>query len=325
MKLPDLHARLDVGLPIFVLVDPLAGEPVPLVDVDATSSPDQLAMARAHGWGRSTFCVHLDDRAIPIGAVRKPYLVELSGVNDPWLQKTLRMAADERGASHGGEAGNPGRTTHRIGGWLQGHRTPPELAQELAIAMLLRVTTRVPARYLRLADRRVLDWVRHIVGDERVRAALPAGLQWHYLASSGDLATVGGRDAGPASPLTFAPDEWKRLQAGPAHHATAARWYGTHYEGVREHKDSPPVADVSWARIEKAVIDAERAASRHPARIRGVNDISAWAALALRHPEDAIESTIQSLNELTGSSEDQDWSVHSQYRLIESALSDWRK
>lgn len=326
MTLQNLQARLGSGLPIFVLIDPLPGEPIPVDGIDALSNPDQLAAARKVAWGRSTHFVDLDDRVILIGKYRQPYLVELAGVDDPWLQETLRMSNEERSVSHKNGADGAGLAAHRIGGWIQSPQLPTTLTQTLATMMLLRVKTRVSARYLRLADRRVLDWVRHIVGDRRVCAALPSGLHWQYLAPDGELGSVNGHRCGPVSPLTFAPEEWNRIEAGPVHHATAARWYGTGSDAGPECSKSQPVAGgARWAVIEKAVADAGRAAARHPERFRDVHDMTAWATLALRHTEDDIERVIRSLNELPGSRENTGLSMHSQYGAIESALSDWRK
>lgn len=320
----DLHARLDVGLPIFVLVDPLGGELVPVDEVDATSSSDHLTAARACAWGRSIFAVDLDDRIISIGAYRHPYLVELSGPDDPWLQETLRMADEERGLSQKHTSGTAGSSAHRIGGWIQTPQMPAALAQALASAMLLHVKARVSARYLRLADRRVLGWVRHVAGDERLCAALPSDLRWHYLAPDRKLDAVDSRGRGSPSPLMFALDEWKRLEAGPVHHATAARWYGAGSDAGDERSSPRSAAGAQWTLIEQAVAEAGRAAARHPERFRDMHDTSAWAALALRYTEDDLERAMRSWNELSGSRENGDWSMHSQYNTIESVLSDRR-
>lgn len=321
MELQDLHARLDVGLPIFVLIDPLTGEPLPVDGIDELSSPDQLTAARACAWGRSVFAVDLDDRIITIGPQRHPYLVALTGADDPWLQETLCMATGERSASRQNGSQNAGLSAHRIGGWIQTAQAPTAMTQAFASAMVLHVSVRVSARYLRLADRRVLDWVRHVVGDERLCAALPPDLQWHFLAQCGKFEAVDTRGRGPRLPLEFALDEWKQLQDGPVHHATAARWYGAGHDAQGRCSNPQPVEGAPWALIERAVGNARRAATRHPERFRDIQDTSAWAALALRHTEDDIERAIRSLSEMPDSHQSGNWSMHSQYKTIESELS----
>lgn len=327
MKLQNLRAGLDVGLPIFVLIDPLNGEPVPVDGIDEQSSSDQLTSARACVWGRSIFAVGLDNRAISIGALRHPYLVELTGVDDPWLQETLYMAACERSSSQKkkSEAQAPGLAAHRIGGWIQTAQLPTALSSGLASAMLLHVQGRVPASYLRLADRRVLEWVRHIAGSERLCSALPPDLQWHYLAGNGGLDVIDTGPDGSVSPLMFTMDEWKRLEAGPVHHATAARWYGAGDNVDGECSNSQSIAISRWNLIEQAVVDARRVAENHPDRFRDIDDISAWAALALRYTEEDIERAIATVSRLSGSRANRGESMKSQYENIESALSDRRK
>ena len=322
----NLLSSVDAALPVFVIVDPMTGEPIPMEGTELTSAPFELREARARAWGRTVHPILLDDRIISIPPAMHPYLVEFSDLDDPWLQETLRIALKERAASHKDGLEGTGQSEHRIGGWLQSAANPEELAHDLANLMVLRVKTRVSARYLRLADRRVLAWVRHVVGDERLRAALPSGSCWHYLDENARLGSMHGSgcEAGPG--LMFESSEWQRIASGPVHHGTIARWHGSWSDADQACFGSQSALNEAvWPLVEKAVVGAKRAAERHPDRFKDSHDITAWAALVMRHTEEGVELAIRSLDGLQDSGRADGLRMHLQCKAIDSAISNWSK
>ncbi|WP_341892504.1 hypothetical protein, partial [Variovorax sp. YR752] len=81
--LAQLQAVFDSATSLYVLVDPMQGEPIP-VSMDASADCAAQQVARETAWGRQVTAVPLDPR-VPLVQSQYPYLVTLQGAGDEWL------------------------------------------------------------------------------------------------------------------------------------------------------------------------------------------------------------------------------------------------
>lgn len=144
-----LRERFDSALPIFVLIDPLLGEPATPTRIDS-GTLDAIA-ARGVIWNRLIAPIRLcGSIALPIH--QHPYLVALEGHQDPLLEFTVDLALNERSQAMAYGLGGSGGGPHRIGGWLQSDLSVSQLAELVAAMCDLRPTVPTAPRYLRIAD-----------------------------------------------------------------------------------------------------------------------------------------------------------------------------
>lgn len=259
-KLDRLRQGIDPLTPLFVLIDPMAGEPLP---------GRQL-------WEREIVPVILA-QAIALPPHQHPYLVQLRGSNDPLLELSLDLAESERAASQSGGLDGEGRAAHRIGGWLQSSMQTEALGGIVASMCRLNTDAHTKAAYLRLADRRVLDLLCHVVGDNRVTSQFGRLQSWDYLDPAGRLRRLRSPNEQAAS-LRLSVAEWQRLTRGELLHQTVAQWLGA----IAQTAGAPPQA--LYAAAETAVTNALSAAKTWPHRFKTAGDETVWAALSLLHP-----------------------------------------
>lgn len=280
--LTQLQATFDSATSIYVLVDPMQGEPIPF-SVDAADSLAATQAAREAAWGRQVTAVPLDPR-VPLTEAQQPYLVTLQGGNDEWLADTLDIAQAERLASQADGLASDGTGVHRIS-WLQTSLFAEDVAA--VVAQMLRVNTSAwtDARYMRLADRRVFGWLRHVVGDARIAAQFGRLRRWVYLDACGRIAQLTHASDG-VDRLTLGADEWKFFMRGERMHATTARWLGElALSGDQAPCESSQQDREIFAQVATALGHAERAAQRWPTRFVRARDQDAWAALSLLHAD----------------------------------------
>ncbi|MDP9895950.1 hypothetical protein J2W32_005050 [Variovorax boronicumulans] len=280
--LAQLQATFDSATSIYVLVDPMQGEPIPLF-VDAADGLTAVRAAREAAWGRQVTAVPLDPR-VPLTETQQPYVVTLQGADDEWLADTLEIAQAERHASQADGLASDGAGVHRIS-WLQTSLFGEDVAA--AVAQMLRVNTSAwtDARYMRLADRRVLSWLRYVVGDARVAAQFGRLRRWVYLDACGRLAQLTHADDG-VEQLTLKAEEWKFFMRGERMHATAARWLGElALSGDQALCENSQQDREIYAQVAAALGRAERAAQRWPTRFVRARDQDAWAVLSLLHAD----------------------------------------
>lgn len=272
----DLHALMDVALPIFVLVDPMLGEPLFRI---ADAVGDTRA-ARALGWRRDVTVVSLN-KCISLPPDQHPYLVALSGLDDPLLQETLTLAQAERSAAQADGLDGNGGSAHRIAGWLQSSLHVEQLAEQLSRMLRAHTAAVSSAKYLRQVDRRVLALLRHVAGDARVAAQFGRLHSWTYLSVTGELETVlSGSENSVA--LYLSSDEWCRMAHCELIQRTIAQWLG---ELARDGRSMPPTpAGAILAHATAAVDGANAAARRWPYRFSAPADLTTWAALSMLHP-----------------------------------------
>jgi hypothetical protein len=285
---------IDPLTPLFVLVDPMVGEPMSGIgNPEPGSDPTEH---RAGSWHREVVPVMLANN-IALPPHQHPYLIQLQGPEDPLLELTLELAEGEQQAAQASGLDGNGRAAHRIGGWLQSSMRGPELGD--LISGMCRVNTEAPTRatYLRLADRRVLDLLRHVVGDERVVSQLGRVQRWIYLNANCDLCAL--RSPNEQSELVRLNEaEWKRMESGALLHQIIAHYLGE--PGLREAEIAPP----TFLAAEKALINAKDAARRWPHRFDGDIDYAVWAALTLWRPATTEFQAVRKLLDDLGSTEE---------------------
>lgn len=278
----DLRDVSDPATPLFLLIDPFLGEPLPMSRSGLDG--EQLDAQREAVWQRPVKRVPIHPRTA-LEPHRHPYLVELQGANDPWVDISLEMAqAERKGAQAAGIAG-AGSGAHRIGGWLQSSLYGEQLAQQLAASMRLRCAVLVAASYLRLADPRVFALARHVMGDERIASILGRVQFWATLDAQGCLSVLhSAGEAATQTTLLFSWDEWAHMAHGTHLHPCIAMWLGQ----AALNRDAQTLRRPAHELFEPAIQSlqaARQAVRRWPQRLSSPKDWSLWAALTLVYPE----------------------------------------
>ncbi|CAN7628822.1 DUF4123 domain-containing protein [Pseudoduganella sp. LjRoot289] len=273
-RLDELRAGVDALTPLFVLVDPMVGEPLPGMGT-SDAGADARAL-REQAWGREIVPIVLA-RTIALPAHQHPYLVRLHGPDDPLLELTLDIADGERLAAQSRGLDGEGRAAHRIGGWMQSSMHFEELAAILSAMCRVNTDAHTKATYLRLADRRALDLLCHVAGDSRVASQFGRLQSWAYLDAFGRLRRLRSRDERP-EPLRLSAAEWRQMERGEMLHRTIAQWLGETLCG----EGAPPQTVYPSAEI--AVSNAASAARKWPHRFENSTDETVWAALSMLHP-----------------------------------------
>ena len=98
-KIEQLRAMFDGEKPVYVLIDPLGGEPIGIGGDRQDGSAVQAA--RTIGWDRPVTPVTLHI-SVPLPAYQHPYLIALSSKDDNLLATTLGLAEAEHTAAAAG-------------------------------------------------------------------------------------------------------------------------------------------------------------------------------------------------------------------------------
>ncbi len=292
-----LSALFCSGNPVYILIDPLLGEPVCLDQLGAPWSRADLQAAREAAWSRDIHVINLD-HSIELPLHLHPYLVQLRDA-DEWLLDTLTLAQQERLTSQAQGLAGTGIAAHRIGGWLQSPLAGGELARRLSVHFTLDPQPHTQARYLRLADRRVLAWLRHVIGDPRLQWTLGRVDCWAYLDTFGQIAVLTGNEKPiRAHAIWFVNDQWDRLLQGDKYHRAAARWLGE-----LSATDPLPAMEANpfWSAITHALGLAEHVRQQVPEHFITDDDLIAWAVLVLLHPELEQSTDQQPLSDVLAS------------------------
>jgi hypothetical protein len=277
-----LAGRLDPLVPIYVLIDPLLGEPLPELAEAVSECTDLEALnnARSSAWESEVFALALDE-TIELEVHRHPYLVSVPDLGAIALTNSARIAFEERAWALAS-----GQAPYRIGGWLQSACDPAILCAEIARLCRLHTECSVarPARYLRMADRRVLAMLRHVMGEASIGARLPSLSQWIWLDDGGSLERVSRSGPGCDEALVIPKATWTRLARGMDIHPVRARWFGMA-------ADARPDFD----RVEDALAHARAMSATWPARFQDGADRQAWALLYLLFGDLSGQSDIETL------------------------------
>ena len=297
----DIIARLDGATPTFVLIDPLLGEPLPGVDFGLSGADAQAA--REDCWDREVIQIQLSDR-ISLPLSQHPYLVGLEGSADPILELTLELAQAEQEKACSDELEGKGMAAHRIGGWLQSSMHSRQLAETIAVMCNVNTEAYTLARYLRLADRRALALLRHVVGESRIRGMLGRIQRWSYLDAMGEIATLNGMEMGiDSTPVRLSLAEWHHMELGEVIHRTLAQYLGELGRsglGPALHCTAANLYDPATNAVEVA----RQAARTWPHRFLEPSDQTTYATLALLYPALADSPAVQSLLQQAGSSDE---------------------
>ncbi|WP_019560711.1 MULTISPECIES: DUF4123 domain-containing protein [Caldimonas] len=245
-RMRDCHAG------VFVLIDPVLGDPVSRDPLPEGLSPNELNDLRSQLWGRSTHGLELP-QGVALETRLGPYLIELDGPNDPWLEVTVGWAVQEAVASWTDtrSAGTP----HRVGGWLQSAAHVSVLATMLSAWLKLDTDAATTARYLRLADRRVWGLAVHVLGAEHIAQRLAPIHCWHWLDPHAtwqrlQAATPAAalHDIAPQPLARFSRKQWAVMMQGPAIHRYLAEEQARRVRSANAPGLVPsmPVSDALW-------------------------------------------------------------------------------
>mgnify|MGYP005756262241 CR=1 FL=1 len=252
----EFRERLGSGsAPVFVLIDPLLGDPLMSEPLPEGLSLKDLDDRRSSAWGRASHVLQLPPGVV-LDSKLAPYLVEMDGRQDPWLATTIGWAVEETLASWATmpTEGHP----HRIGGWLQSAAFTPTLVSQLSAWLALSTETATRARYLRVADRRVWSLAVHVLGADHVARRLAPVQSWHWLDAHAawqhlDATMDAEVQAADPQPLArFSRAQWSVMAQGPAIHQHMAceqsgRVMATHTaRAAQSPRGWPPVSDAQW-------------------------------------------------------------------------------
>jgi hypothetical protein len=254
--LPTLRERASVGgTGLFVLIDPLAGDPVLEEALEADLDTEALNAARSQAWGAPCHSLSLPPR-LDLDPAMAPYLVELSGTDDPWLDSTLEWALRETVRSW--QAPADAQPAHRVGGWLHSAAFGPALAHQLSGWLVLSTRSNTPARYLRLADRRVWSLALHVLGESAVAQRLGSVQCWQWIDAHGVCcelqSTPSEHLTEPGEPFVqFSQAQWALMALGDKVHGPMAQERGRRLITLGEQPTQwQPVSAAQWQAALKA-------------------------------------------------------------------------
>jgi hypothetical protein len=278
----DLRELIAEGDPLdktYILIDPIVGEPLPDLSL-ADQNADPQATREGY-WQRQIERIALP-HPISLSLHQHPYLVLTHGVDDPLLQLTNQLANKEWLCANAHGLDGSGSAAHRIGGWLKSRATPERLAAELARIFRVNTARFTRAKYFRVADRRVLGLLRHVVGDTNVMKQFDCVSRWIYLDIQGSLAQLVRKDE-ELQRLRLTCAEWDRMQRSEEINRTSAQWLGElarteSAAGLGKHTSQ------LYGSLEQAVDQAVGASRKYPQRFTSISDHTAFAALSLLHP-----------------------------------------
>jgi hypothetical protein len=248
--LPTLRERASVGgTGLFVLIDPLAGDPVLEEALEADLDTEALNAARSQAWGAPCHSLSLPPR-LDLDPAMAPYLVELSGTDDPWLDSTLEWALRETVRSW--QAPADAQPAHRVGGWLHSAAFGPALAHQLSGWLVLSTRSNTPARYLRLADRRVWSLALHVLGESAVAQRLGSVQCWQWIDAHGVCcelqSTPSEHLTEPGEPLVqFSQAQWALMALGDKVHGPMAKERGQRLNTPGDHPAQWPAVSAPAA------------------------------------------------------------------------------
>lgn len=262
---PALRARARTGGGgVFVLIDPFIGDPVLQEPFPSDLDVVALDLQRSQAWERPCHTLTLPP-LLELDPALAPYLVELSGSDDPWLETTLEWALRETVRSWLAPA--DGQPAHRVGGWLHSAAFGPALARKLSGWLALDTRTTTSARYLRLADRRVWGLVLHVLGESAVAQRMAPVQCWHWIdahATLCELSSATLQDAplrSDGSLAQFSGAQWALMARGQSVHGYLATQCG---QRLSDPNDAPTHwPSVSTAQWQLALQAASARADTH--------------------------------------------------------------
>lgn len=226
-SIEHLRQSLALGTPIYVLIDPVLGDPLPDVAIPLASSARDVQTERETIWQRLVVPVPLDP-SIKLPPAYQPYLVLLTKPSDHYLELTWEIANGERSKALQGGLDGSGEEIFKIGGWLQTTMPAEQLAAMLGRWMRLKTVVPVVERYLRLGDSRVLALLCHVLSDQALIARMGRLSRWIYLDAYNRKCCLENTEAHVASeqwlelPI-LSRRQWQDMQRGNLIHAAIAK------------------------------------------------------------------------------------------------------
>lgn len=225
-----LKAGFDCDQPVYLLVDPLAGELAPELAFSEEDDAQTIRSRRQDALALPVFPVELP-ADLPLSPWHHPYLVVLPSVEHGWMDVSLEIAQTENRSTWINGMVGTGWGVNRIGGWLQTAMAGERLADMLADWMRLNTVCRTQARYLRLADSRVLSLLIHLLGRDSLLARMGRLRRWAFIDARGQPDALHNPAAGEAEsaflPLPQLDQlQWQHLQDGPLIHGAIAMAVG---------------------------------------------------------------------------------------------------
>jgi hypothetical protein len=321
-----LNEHFDCSQPVYLLIDPMVGDFLPQLAFSDGDDAESICLGRERAFQRTIFPVILD-ASISLPPSRHPYLVEMTSPSDPWMDVSLELGQEQiRNTWASGMAGD-GWGVAKVGGWLQSAMPGNALAGMLARWMQLSTEARSTARYLRLADSRVLALLAFVLGREKLVAAMGSLRRWSFLNAYGQLDSL---DSPIPPEIANAPqsfrldkEQWQIMQDGAAVHGAIAKAWG------EMQKDSAETSHHSEIPYAAAVAAAKTFPVRpHPSEKSRVlcatlEDRCTAIALTLLHP--GWESQLEVQRHLAENAEDSlSDSGHELYEILKCAAASTR-
>lgn len=293
--LSRLQQACEPGTACYLLIDPIMGDVIPGSDLLEAVDVEAVAAEREKAWGRSVYVVGLA-QTIKLEPMNYPYLVPLAGPDDPWLEASLEMAQEEHQQSWKDGLAGTGQALHKIGGWLSTALYGDELATMLSGWMRLNTVARIPQKYLRLGDPRVLALLCSVLGTDVLQTRMGRLKAWHYVDAHGRLQSLDNAqahlndDKQDTSLPQLDNEQWAQMSTGNVVHGAIARAHGQRLvepDVVFAEDDIPYKAAVSAA-LRFAGYPKKHGAttSQDPmnGKIRDQEDIAAAVTLYLLNP-----------------------------------------
>lgn len=281
-----LKAGFDCDQPVYLLVDPLAGELSPQLTHSAEDDAQTIRSRREDVLALPVFAVELP-ADVPLSPSQHPYLVALPSVEHAWMDASLEIAQTENMSTWINGMTGTGWGVNRIGGWLQTAMAGERLAEMLADWMRLKTVCRTQARYLRLADSRVLSLLIHLLGRDSLAARMGRLRRWTFIDARGQPDTLHNPATGEAEsaflPLPKLDQlQWQHLQDGPLIHGAIAKAIG---EKAKESGAADAITGIPYAAVIAAIArDEAQALADTGTSCHSREEQCTAIALTLLHP-----------------------------------------
>lgn len=310
-----LSASLDPSIPVYILVDPMLGEPLAMID-SAEKGIDMKA-SREAAWQRYIQPIEMPSHT-PLARYQYPYLILLKNVEDPLLKMTLTIALAEHVDGLTDGLDGDGNASLRIGGWLQSSLQPQQLAEILGKMFRVNTDAHTKATYLRLADRRVFALLRNVAGDIRVASQFGRLQCWYYLNANGALDHLSSPNDEPVK-LRLNWQEWCRMEQGEALQRTLICWLGEAARMGKSIFSERPVCEIYDA-VRQAIAEAQQATQKWPERFLAVKDQTIWAVLLLLYPATTQSKAVHTFMQQSGDDKEFPEPIRNIYREIIALL-----
>lgn len=194
----------------YVLIDPILGEPF-------TTSFMGAEDCQSH-----TIPINRD----VLDETQKPRLIELHPKAVGLLRASLQLAIDEQSPVAEAKRG------FAIAGWLLSDQPIEVVKRHLSRMMLVRQPG-IGRRYVRLADRRVLEWLWPTLKRHQQAILMGPIAEWKIVDRCGQFITYQSPDTPPPHvPLELSPKQWHRLEQCATAQVLLREWSGFAENGL---------------------------------------------------------------------------------------------